>query len=56
MSAGVRALPYQNNALSLVLAIVLGAVIYASAIVLFFPEIRMPLMRRLRRFVEAPAL
>lgn len=56
MSAGVRALPYQSNALSLVFAIVVGAVIYASAIVLFFPEIRMPVMRRLRRFVEAPAL
>jgi O-antigen/teichoic acid export membrane protein len=56
MSAVIHALPYPGHALSLTLTIFAGALVYAMAIVLLFPEIRAPAWRQLRRFVEAPAL
>jgi O-antigen/teichoic acid export membrane protein len=55
MSVGVRATPHADSALSLAIAICAGAVIYAAAIVVLFPEIRIPLLHRLRRLTEAPA-
>ncbi|MCW2317523.1 O-antigen/teichoic acid export membrane protein [Rhodoblastus acidophilus] len=55
MYVGVRALPEGGGAIFLAVAVLAGALIYATAIVVLFPDIRASLIARLHRQSEAPA-